>query len=594
MARTVLTQAQFYQHLIEDRFTGSEFGANFQLTIDSTLVNWEIRTIRNVTFEEKVVVRNVDVKTGLIFLQCNFKKGIVFHNVSSTGFNPNLNSINGSIIISACKGRFVQFERGCNFERDIKIGKDSKFERVVVQNTRVVSGGLSISDVIVEDQVDVMQSVLEVRINHSKIKGVIRFETVTGDISITHSTVSKFAKFWNVQCPNSFTLNRNTFEDEFNIKASRLKGFYIHGDTFNRKAKLENRDDSDQRIETYLNNIYITEAKFIEGFEFDGMSTDLEELVLPLSPNFSGILRFVGWQIKETKISGFNTDLKLIFKRIDFKRLMFIDFSNSGDIAFERSKADNEIFKTSDDPDSSIIASDSDLGHTTFTEFDFNSFDFLDFTSVSFNGIVATNVNWFSEDKVRIESSELISSQNYNRIRTIYRQIKYSLQSQGNQIDSLEFKAREMRAYRNSLLTADKELQQQKKEKIKLQASKYSVSDRLVMTVNQINDYGLNWWKPLWMIFVITLCFYIFMLPIFSSEITYSPASGMDDVLMTLKEFWHNGDVFWQMFNPARRVSLVYGENQNGWLYFLDFSHRAILGIFIYQIISAFRRLASK
>ena len=96
------------------------------------------------------------------------------------------------------------------------------------------------------------------------------------------------------------------------------------------------------------------------------------------------------------------------------------------------------------------------------------------------------------------------------------------------------------------------------------------------------------------MIFLITLGFYIFMLPIFSTKINYFPAKSIDEFIITLIEFWNNGDIFWQMFNPARRVSLVYGENQNGCLYFLDFFHRLILGIFIFQIIKAFRRLASK
>ena len=419
-------------------------------------------------------------------------------------------------------------------------------------------------------------------------------ETVTGDVSIIKSVVSKFAKFWNIECPFSFTLNHNTFEDEFEVKASRIKGFYSHGDTFYRKGKLENRDDSDNGIVSNLKAIYITEGNFIEGFEFDGMGKELQKLNLPLSPNFKGVLRFIGWKIYETNISGINTSLKLVFKRVQFKRIIFIDFANSGDITFERCSAENERFLDTEDPDSSIIASDSDFGITRFTEFDFNSFDFLSFDNVSFNGIVATNVNWFSEDKVRIESSALSRSLHHRRVREIYRQIKYSLQSQGNQIDSLGFKAREMRAYRNELLSSNIEYKQEKKSKLPIVASKYTNSDRTIMTVNKLNDYGLNWWKPLWIVFFITLGFYIIMLPIFSSKIAYIPPTSVDDFFNTLNEFWHNGNVFWQMFNPARRVSLVYGENQNGWLYLLDFLHRVILGILIFQIIKAFRRLADK
>ena len=63
---------------------------------------------------------------------------------------------------------------------------------------------------------------------------------------------------------------------------------------------------------------------------------------------------------------------------------------------------------------------------------------------------------------------------------------------------------------------------------------------------------------------------------------------------MTWNELYANFRVYWQMFNPARKFESVYGENRSAFLYFLDFFHRLILGVFIFQVIRAFRKFSGK
>ena len=73
MSRTTLNQSQFYLFLKEDKLTGAQFGTNYKVTIDSDIIDWESRTIINITFEELIVVKNLDIRSGLIS-QCQFKK----------------------------------------------------------------------------------------------------------------------------------------------------------------------------------------------------------------------------------------------------------------------------------------------------------------------------------------------------------------------------------------------------------------------------------------------------------------------------------------------------------------------------------------
>lgn len=577
MAGTILTREQFFQRLGEDAFDGSEYGVNFAVAINEVVIDWEFRVIQNVTFEHVVRVSG-DIRSGFLFNNCNFKKGIVFRGATTLNFNTAHNDLNASLVFANCKADHITFADNCQFQRGVVIKSGSVIEKKVGFYDSVLRGTFKIDNSEINNLLDFRNcNITSLTIqNKSKIKS-LRLESFRGDIALIKSTFTDNVKFRDIETPNSLSLNYNNFEDTFDIKASRISAFYSHGDTFKRRAKLENRDDSGQNIEAYLNKLYLTDVNLIEGFEFDGMSNELQELKLPLTTSFSGVLRLMGWKIKSTNISGINQNLKLIFANVLFGQLTFNDFSNFADITFDRSGANPDF-----DEESFIIAANTDFGNSKFNEFNFNSFNFINLSNTSFNNIVATNVIWFEESQIRINSSTINSSQSFRRIREVYRQIKQSLISQGNQIDSLEFKAKEMRAYRNELVASAKE------------GGKYKLSDKAIMTVNQTNNYGLSWWKPVWIICLLTLVFYIIELPLFSKEINYTLAKSWEDVGVTFCVFWNNFNVFWQMFNPARKFSSIYGENIIAFLYFLDFLHRLILGIFIFQIIKAFRRFASK
>jgi hypothetical protein len=305
----------------------------------------------------------------------------------------------------------------------------------------------------------------------------------------------------------------------------------------------------------------------------------LSKITLPLSLNTKGLIKIHNWKIKEALISGVNQNLKILFSTIGFKRLIIGSFSNFGVLNFDGVWALDLDCNTPEDPDSSILIHHSSLGNTRFSEFDFESFDFLNFSFTSFDGIEASNVKWFSDHKLKIDGDIPTTELSFRRKREIYRQIKQALKSKGNQIESLLFQSREMRAFRHEL---------------KAKGKNYNWKDRLIMTVNMSNNYGLSWWKPTWIVFFITLGFYAIMLPIFSAKISYYPLSSFNDLNISLLEFWNNFEVFWQMFNPARKFSSTYGQIESGWLQFLDLIHRLILGVFIFQIIRGFRRFNLK
>ncbi|UKM65466.1 hypothetical protein GSB9_02035 [Flavobacteriaceae bacterium GSB9] len=560
-------QASFNQRLISSHIHERGTTINFEVTIDSSVVNWNFRIIEGLVFNRLVKVNHVHINHGLVFKNCTFKSGIVFNEVSTSDYSQTTNPYNCSILISDCKGEHIFVAYKNRLERSFVVDSNSEFERIKI-DTAVIEGGLKIKDSNIKSILDITRGDFELELRNTNIGGNLRVETLKGDVSIIRCEIKEWCRFWNVECPNNFTFNDNVFNGTFNIEASRIKGVFIHRDVFNKKLKLENRDLVGTN-KANCDEIFITEAKFIEGADFNGLGYPIDKITLRLSPSFEGVLNFDNWRVDDLQVSGINQNLKLLFNRMVFRLVLFNNFTNYADLSFVKCSATEN---------SSLNFSNSDFGSARFNEFDLGSFGVIRIDNVQLDSIKASNVKWFDNDKLEIISN--VSEEDKQRgIREISKQLKSALSKSGNEIDSLLFKAREMQAYRNEL---------------KEYGENYKWTDKVIMTVSRTNNYGLSWWKPLWIISLITLGFYVIMLPIFSDQINYTMAKSMDDISLTLSEVWNNFNVFWQMFNPARKFSSTYGEIDSSWLQFLDLFHRVILGIFIYQIIKGFRRLSSK
>lgn len=564
---TQISDSQFYKFLRDFKDFDTRLIIDDEIQIDSKIVNWDYRIITNIEFNKIVRINQVDLKHGLAFFNCEFKSGIVFNQVTSSDQEETTNPFNNTVLISQCKGQQIFIAYKNDLKRAFVIENNSVFDRITVNSSKI-AGGFIIKDSTINGSFDIQTCKFELQLRKTKIGKNIRVNSLEGDVSMIDCKINDWVKFWNISCPFSFTLNDNTFDGTFDIEASRLKGLYIHRDIFNKKAVLENRDLHGPN-QTYCNEIFITEAKFIEGFDFNGLGFPIEKITLRLSPSFEGIVNFDNWKVDDLQVSGINQNLKILFKRIVFRFVLFNNFSNYGDLSFDKCSATDE---------SALNLIDTDLGSAGFNEFELSAFDIIRTDNVTLDKVRASNVKWFENHKLEV-GSNATETEKQRGIREISRQLKHALATSGNQIDSLLFKAREMQAYRNELKSSGKH---------------YKPSDRVIMTVDQTNNYGLSWWKPTWIVFLITLGFYLVMLPIFSTKLNYTLAESVTEVKTTFSEFFGNFDVFWQLFNPARKFTSTYGEIDSGWLQFLDLFQRIILGIFIFQIIRGFRKLTFK
>ncbi|MBB1140157.1 hypothetical protein [Myroides sp. WP-1] len=578
--RIAVDPNDFFDELVKDNLSkGKEYKVDAPLLLAGKNFTWQVKSICNVIFNELVTFSNIDIKFGIHFVNCQFKKGIHFINVTNTTENSsslNLDDNEGGIILSNCESDGDIFVHGCKVQRGILIQSDSVLKTITIVKSKIGYAGLKIKNCTISS-IDIDNCLLELDLKNSTI-GSLLVESNKGNISLVKSKFGNWAKFWNIECTESITLNDNIFEDSFSIEGSRINKFNIHGDVFHRMGNLENRDISDNAYESWLNEIYITDASFIEGFEFDGMGEKLNKVTLPITTSSKGILKIRNWKIEETRLQGINQNLNLIFDNNSFRRIIFNDFSNLGSVRFNRGQAYNENSRINEDKNSSLIIYNTSFGDTKFYEFDFKSFDFINAGNASFEGIEASNVIWFLDDNLQINSSSPSDELGFRKKRELYRQIKQALKSKGNQIDSLEFQAREMRAYRDELRAS----------------KKYSVGDKVIMIVQQTNNYGLSWLRALKLIIIITFITYSFCLPFFSVKIHYDIDSEFISCKVLLYEFIDNLPTFIQMLNPARSFSSTYGDSTSTILYFIDLLHRVLLGILIFQLITSFRRLSNK
>lgn len=545
-----------------------------KVVINSSDVKWEHRVIKNVVFDKEVLIKNVDLKCGLSFEHCVFKDGIIFNKITVSKYDESLFPHNGSLYFHECKATKVLVINHSNIDRAICIHSNCNIDLFHIEKSIIGNGGVRVKDSKINTQFDITSSEIHsLSISDSEINAKIRFESikVRSSISLIKSKFKDWVKFWNIDTGFGIVFNENSFFEVVDIAASRIKhGLYIHGDTFNKEFKVDLFDKNEQVQVSSLEKIFLEEAEFIDRFIINGNNNVIEELKLPMTSKLQGVIKFNECVFKVVELSGVNEHVKLIFKKGTFSSLKIEDFSNHGDVTISNSKGAE---------DGLLEITDSDLGETKFNEFSFKSFKTIKIINTFLNRIIGTNIVWFDDEQLEVGSnSQKNDSEFYRNKREIYRQIKQALRSTGNQIDSLTFQARELKAYRNELK----------------KSNSYKSGDKLIMSVSQTNNYGISWWKPTWIIFLITLGFYIIMLPIFSKEINYTIAKDSIELKNTFNVFFSNFDVFWQLFNPVRKFSSTYGIIDSGWLQFLDLFHRIILGIFIYQIIKGFRKLTTK
>ena len=275
MTTVAITSENFFKYLEQDRFSDIQISTDFEVTIDSNVITWHHKVIKNVIFKKKVVIRDCEINSGIKFTNCKFEKGVVFHNVKSTNYNSTYNPSNESVCFENSVATLIAFEKKCFLDRSLTFKEECKIEKLEITDFENRNAGIIIKNSNI-NYLTISHSKTEINLAYSVFQKSTRFESILGDVSFVKNEFIEDIMIWNLECPHRFTLNYNQFKDNFEIEGSRINTLTFIGDKFEKKSKFENRNLSGNNLETYLNKLYISEAEFIEGFEFNGLGKDIE------------------------------------------------------------------------------------------------------------------------------------------------------------------------------------------------------------------------------------------------------------------------------------------------------------------------------
>lgn len=542
-----------------------------ELNLNQSEYNSTSFIFESITFEEIVKFKDLNINCGIKFINCTFKKEVIFIGCTAHGYDERFKYEHFNLCFSKCNGSILYILSNNRFERDIKIINKSAFSKVEIQNFDSESGSIYIEDSEIKSSLNISSTNIknDLRIHNSKINALIRYSDIkSNSISFTKSEFERDI-FIAVCRVGNLIFNEGIYKEEVQIEGVQIGyNFTVSGDEFKKNIEIRIYCESNE-ISGSLNTVNIIDGIFHSSFIINGFNKTIDKVDLNTS-SIKGKFLFKNSLIKLTKIYGENQSANVSFSHCQFNKLIIDNFLNYGNInlsscgTFEKNSEISILF--------------SNLGKTYFFNINLTLFDKIRIVDSMIDDIISSGVRWFDDRRLITVDKDEINDGLYRR-REIYRQLKFASEKQGDRIQALEFKSRELNAYRSEL----KRISSKKRG---------STLDKINLWFSQSNDFGQNWWKPIWIIILITIGFYLTMVPIGSNELQFIPAQSFDDISLTFKVYCNQLFVLPQLFNPARAVEKVFpiDFNFSFWFYLLDIFQRILLAIFIFQIVSAFRK----
>lgn len=574
-------------------------GENFQLSniesvirvlgnvqIDLNTVPKKYGIIENFEFEDSVIFLGEDDEnltlTGecIVFLNCRFKKKLFFKNCRfERGKSPHNSYDLNSIEI---RGGFVKEVLIDNCELNGLLLSKSDTEslevgQIDIKNCKFLNGSISFENAEVTEMCDINFNNFNrglLRLVNNKFRCGCRF-SVNKNLSLHfYGKESVFEKpvFIYQGSYKSVDFSDIQFHDEVDLVACSIEEeLKLIGNTFEDKFWVLSKDETNNCIcTTSPDEVWIQNNRFQNGFKLNPENQRIDRLIAIFSEISSGVMEFENGTFNYVQIFGSNFNNSVFFRDCHYSHLDISNFFNRSLISFNNNVPSNRL------PDfKEIRLENSNLGNTEFYDFDFTVYPVIRIIDSRLDNIFANGVEWFKQDQLHVEESETDPKKILSQKREIYRQLKLAAEKQSDRIMALEFKAKEVETHR-----------------LFLKIGKVKKTDRWAILAGKTNDHGQNWIKPLLIVLFTTLLAF-YPLIVISADPTISwkwdwSAEGWN---LFCSRIWNHFDVFWQLFNPARRLKDMF-PNQNipAAAHFWDGFQRIFLAFFIFQIVSAFRK----
>lgn len=564
---------RFQKRLVDQNIVFED--CRFDLDVIVSQDNYKGETLRfsKCVFKGIVSFKDIDLKYGVQFVDCEFSKELIFKEVKTNGIKKGFNDKSISLLFDNCRLQVDLNIVGCLIDRAISILNKSVMAGTVNLNNVETEG------VLVEEsevgRVDIRQtsSRIGIRFDKSIISGTGRFFRCSGsNISYTKSTI-KGNQIHNGHKLNSLITNYGTFEDELKVQGCSVDSISLFDTSFEKAVHLSPIDDTTQ-TNAPINKVFLNDSRFNAGFNFTGeqgkykSNWRVEMLNFRCSALLSGNIVIQGIDFNSVAFNGTNVNGNILMRDCGVSSVSFDGFSNSANITFANIKAITL-------PDSLWSIQNAILGKINLLNIDFSSFgkfliQFSSLTEISFS-----YVNWDLSGRLNMgldKKDRIIAN------RELYRQLKYAADRQGDRIQALAFKAKEMTYLRQAL-------------KSKKWSSIEHLGNHCMMWLNKSNNYGQDWGTPLLLLLGLNIICYFLILVSYSQDLVCDVYFSMDSLNTTWKIFKDNFAKYWSLLNPVRRLKDVFpSETYSAWTTFWDFINRIVVTYFIFQIVSAFRK----
>lgn len=577
--------------------------------------NYKSRWIKFVgcTFQGHVSFIGVDLGIGITFQQCIFERGLSFHNVTASGFDAEFDPSHRSLILTRCEFRDIVSFGGSstNIQGDLCIEACSLGRGIIFDSIRTsslsVGRGSSIDTTLHLLGVTVTENI---NFSECKINCQVRFEVVKceGLLSFQECECSSDIKIWSGVIGQGVTFHGGSYQDTISIQVVKIEGILtLFSSVFHETFTLDYNDavhnftDGPQNI--FINNCDFQNGIYIGGAEKDFVEPNVDDegyqtatdgtkakvapfyfiikkIEIKFSPKLKGDITIRNLSVGLLAASGFNTTANLIFDHIEIYIVDFINVYNSSKLVFSNIRS--AIHDPFHEWGSKFSVVNSNLGNTQLLKVNLNSFHKVTLHNVILIDIGTSLIKWPKEmsfNNYPGEKGEYESGKAWDRAqRELFRQLKIAMEKQGNTIEALNFRAKEMIYYKKELTNT----------------SKWYSNNRLILWSSRSNDFGQNWIKA---ILLLLLCVIIFYIPISFYTMTdidfwHWDLSGAGFSRVFRGVFWDQLGLFPQLFLPTHSLDKFLLPNQHplGILYLFDVLCKIFTSYFIFQTISAFRK----
>lgn len=548
-------------------------------------------------FKNRVVLENLKLSNSITFSDCIFRGGLSFSNVEKNDLGNNKVGIEISQgEVGDLSFSYVIIDRiyiQAVPKIDVVNVTESKVESIELYNNQTINS-FHIYNIIVRKELSITKSKLFYNFNcrESDVKSfilsncefnlpVLFFYTfITDEINIYECD---FKEYVSINCPTNsvdrdgkFAIVLSRFSKDLSYYFEEEKDKFLN----HKKFSLINNIVNGGFKMAYLDGV-------IKGGDKRGFV--LKELNLSLSNKNEGSYSFFDLTFENINIGGNNMKSSIELSNVNCSNIYFKKFINLGNVLMINCFEKEDLYYNK------FTISGSLLNNLTFLNVNLNKFRQVDIIESSLNSIKANNTIFFDFNKLggkgdyKKRSFIIIGlrwliflffrSRNSREInfwenkREVYKQLKQSMEQNGDRIHALDFKSFEMKAHRNYL---------------QLTKSIWN-PNRIILALSSTNDYGLNWIKAL-MLCVITMgLFYIVLLVQVELDLGFHVNLSYSE--LTLKRISENLNIFFQILNPIHDVKRVFeGKQITSWTYFWDYFSRIVMSFFIFQIVSAFRK----